>query len=102
MPAQNAPRPGRHPQSMPGSLAWSLPAWLPAVAWLVVAAVFAVQIAQSPHAMLAGSWCGDGALLAAASILGHCPACYGLAAALAMAAASLVMLTPQTGPDRAG
>ena len=76
--------------------------WLPAVAWLVVAAVFAVQIAYSPHAMLAGSWCGDGNLFAAASILGHCPACYGCALALMMAVASLAFQTQHTATGRTG
>lgn len=75
---------------------WSVPTWLPTAAWLAVAAMFAVQIAVSPHALLAGSWCGEGNLLAAASILGHCPACYGLAVALGMALASLVVQTTPT------
>ena len=73
------------------SASWSVPGWLAPLTWLVVAGVFAIEIANSPHALLAGGWCGDGELLAAASILGHCPACYGFAIALLMAAASFLV-----------
>lgn len=89
------------PEQDQGLSAWALPDWLPVAAWLTVAVLCAIQIALSPHAMLAGSWCGEGNLFAAASILGHCPACYGLAVALAMAAASAIMRTPQVSPDPA-
>lgn len=84
------------PNALPGGHAtWSVPDWLPTVAWLVVAIGFAVQIAYSPHATLAGSWCGDGQLVAAASILGHCPACYGLALALLMSVGSWFACSPR-------
>lgn len=79
------------------SAIWPVPGWVPTVAWLVVAAAFAVQAAYSPHASLAGSWCGEGELLAAASILGHCPACYGFALALFMAVASFWYATGAGG-----
>lgn len=84
------------PNAPSGGLAtWSVPGWLPTAAWLVVAIGFAVQIAHSPHATLAGSWCGDGQLVAAASILGHCPACYGFALALLMSVGSWFAVSPK-------